>query len=540
MQLPELFRINKTRWIDSDGKRVKSTTPGAIKSTEQSKDWYADIPVVESPTERIARKKSGKRQPRRRRVRLCQNKRASQKMVREMVEAAEKKAAGLVDYIALTQRPTGELVDGFRDHLLAKGNTEQYVELTIKRIETVFAGCLFLRVADLNADKAAVWLYKQRQETLNESLDVKGIASSYKQIAEAFDVAERTVTYWRKQGAPIIPRGKTNMAEVSAWLNIRNTESMGASTSNHYVTALRSFGKWLVKSAQAIDANPFESLEKIDARTDVRKSRRVLNHEDFVRLIEAATTNPWMFRGLAGEDRSMIYVVAAYTGLRSGEIASLTRSSFELESNPPVVVVEAAYTKNKELARIPLRADLVAQLRDYLHGMEDDDKAWPGTWSEDGAKMIRGDLKAAGIEYSDARGNDYDFHALRHQFITELSRAGVSLRVAQELARHSKPELTANIYTHLSTSDTLAEVEKLAAVPQKPKSGSVGSDGDIFGPADGQAGNEKRGTLSNIAADEPIDPENEKSPAFVEKTGLFWSDADGTRTRNLRIDSPGL
>ena len=49
--------------------------------------------------------------------------------------------------------------------------------------------------------------------------------------------------------------------------------------------------------------------------------------------------------------------------------------------------------------------------------------------------MISGDLKLAGIPYEDENGDDFDFHALRHQFITDLARADVSLNVAKELAR---------------------------------------------------------------------------------------------------------
>ena len=465
MKLPDIFKVTKARWLNADGKRVKANSPGATKTRVKSKDWYAEVPVVESVLERIARKEAGIQKPRPKRVRLCQNKRASKEMLRKLIESLERKAAGLVDYVAMTQQPIGELVDRYRDHLLAKGSTDQYVGLTINRIETVFAECFFQRLVDLKAEKAAVWLYKQRQETVSEHFNTRGVASSYKEIGKAFGVAERTVMYWRKQGAPITPRGKTNLAEVSDWLNERNSRSMGASTSNHYVTALRGFGSWLVKVAKVLDANPFELLSKVDARSDIRKSRRVLTHTDFATLVHAAATNPWSFRGLTGKDRAMIYVVAAYTGLRIGEIASLTPESFELEAEPPVVNVTSAYTKNKEVARIPLRSDLVTQLRLYLESIEDGKLIWLGSWSNGGAKMIRGDLQLAGIPYTDVRGNDYDFHALRHQFITDLFRTGVSLRITQELARHSKPELTANIYTHLSVKDTHKEVEKLEAVP---------------------------------------------------------------------------
>ena len=154
--------------------------------------------------------------------------------------------------------------------------------------------------------------------------------------------------------------------------------------------------------------------------------------------------------------------------------------------------------------------------------------------------MIRGDLKAAGIPYSDAHGNDYDFHSLRHQFITDLSRAGVSLRAAQELARHSKPELTANIYTHLSAADTLAEVEKLSAVPPVQKSCIAGSVEEKFGPVPGPSSPTIPAPLSDLTLIPGSVPLYEKTAENIGFTAVSVSDADGTRTRNHRIDSPVL
>jgi integrase/recombinase XerD len=46
-------------------------------------------------------------------------------------------------------------------------------------------------------------------------------------------------------------------------------------------------------------------------------------------------------------------------------------------------------------------------------------------------------------------GRFADFHSLRHFFITNLERAGVSPKLAQTLARHSDIRLTLGIYTHV-------------------------------------------------------------------------------------------
>jgi hypothetical protein len=59
-----------------------------------------------------------------------------------------------------------------------------------------------------------------------------------------------------------------------------------------------------------------------------------------------------------------------------------------------------------------------------------------------GAKMLRRDLKAAGIPYRDASGLVFDFHSLRCETATLADQAGVSPRTVQTLMRHSTLELT--------------------------------------------------------------------------------------------------
>ena len=77
------------------------------------------------------------------------------------------------------------------------------------------------------------------------------------------------------------------------------------------------------------------------------------------------------------------------------------------------------------------------------------------------ASMLKDDLKAAKIPYTDDSGRDVDFHALRHTFITNLSRAGVHPTVAQKLARHSSIELTMKYYTHVLHESEVAAIDSL-------------------------------------------------------------------------------
>ncbi len=544
MKLPDLFKVKKTRWVDADGKRMKASTPGATKEVTTSKDWYAELPVIESAKDRIVRRRHGKKKSKGKRVRLCQNKRAAKVMLRNLIEAAERKAAGVADYSSETQQPLGELVDRYHEHLLAKGNTKEYAGLTIRRIETVFGACQFLRIADLDSETAATWLYRQRQEKVVEAYRVSGAANSYQEIADEFGVGVGTVTAWKKKGAPIQPRGETYLTEVSDWYNASQSKSMGAATSNHHVTALRGFGKWLWRNARVVERSPFELLDKIDAKSDVRKSRRALKAERFSLFVDAAKNSPKMYKGLSGQDRAMLYLLAAYTGLRASEIASTTRRSYKLDSNPAMVTVRGAYTKNSDLARIPLDSSFADQLANYFNSIEaEDGPIWPGNWNKAAAEMIRRDLKLASIPYTDENGDDYDFHALRHQFITDLARADVSLNVAKELARHSKVDLTANIYTHLSFDDKSAAIEKLGQIREDRSPFGIGSaeePNSDFGTVHGTVENAKLANLSDIL-DEAVDPpENEKSPQNVELSGLFEGSPGRARTYDKRINSPLL
>src|SRR5262249_17374569 len=73
-----------------------------------------------------------------------------------------------------------------------------------------------------------------------------------------------------------------------------------------------------------------------------------------------------------------------------------------------------------------------------------------------------------------------DFHSLRHSYLTLGGRSGIDLRTLQELAGHSKPELTAR-YTHRRLYDLAGAVEKLPNLiptdtPQEGRMKATGTD----------------------------------------------------------------
>jgi integrase len=89
--------------------------------------------------------------------------------------------------------------------------------------------------------------------------------------------------------------------------------------------------------------DPLAELRMLNASADRRHDRRPLSSDELKRLVEAAEVGKPV-EGITGRDRAMVYLLAAWTGYRKGEIASLTSSSFDLKGEPPTVTVEALYS----------------------------------------------------------------------------------------------------------------------------------------------------------------------------------------------------
>jgi len=334
----------------------------------------------------------------------CPDKRVTEQLAREAESEAARERARVADpFKAHRTRAISEHVDDYLAFLRSKGGTSKHIALTATRLNAILAGCNVERLADLNAARVADWLAQQR-----------GVG-------------------------------------------------MAAATSNHHLQAVAGFGRWLIKHRRIAD-NPLAPLAPVNTKTDRRHDRGVLSDHEFTAVIQA--TRPAVaFRGLSGDDRAMLYLTAAYTGLRASELASLTTASFDLDSKQPTVRVQAAYTKNGDEAVLPLRPDLCDLLRPYLAGRPTEAPVWPGTWVERSAKMLRNDLERAGVAYVDGDGRFRDFHSLRHRFGSELAMANVPPKVAQTLMRHSTITLTLDRYAHVGLHDTAGALDKLPPLP---------------------------------------------------------------------------
>jgi integrase/recombinase XerD len=375
------------------------------------------------------------------RVALCTDKTAAQAMLADLIRKAERQQAGIIDPASeQLARTIKEHIEEFRKHLLVKARSDKHVSETIRIISTITSACRCSVLADL-------------------------------------------------QGAA---------SRVEEYLAERVESGSSHRTINADLTAIRSFCRWLL-SKKRMHEDPTDGLTKLNEDEDPRYERRPLSDEEAQKLVEKTNTSTTVFRGLTGQDRAIMYLLAQRSGLRRGELRSLTGRSFDLISDPPTVAVKARNSKRRKKELLPLSKEIAQSLAAYLAHRNPGEPVWPGLWWHRSADMLRQDLLNAGIEPQDDEGRVVDFHGQRTTFITGLARAGVAPAMAQRLARHSDINLTMGVYTRLGMGDLAGAVNNLPELRLDSRSTAA----ELAAPSEPAAAEPQDADLSRVVASWP-------------------------------------
>ncbi len=407
------------------GKQVtRPLTEDGTRYREESTKWYVQYKDADGVWQRVPG---------------YTDKDATLQLAAELERKAERRQAGLSDpFDDHRARKLDDHLADFRRHLEAKANSEKHVEQTCNRIQRVIQGCGFARWPDVSPSLLIGWL------------------------------ADR-----------------------------RAAGEMGIKTSNYYLAAFKEFCTWMVRDRRAA-GSPLSHLGALNAETDVRRKRRALEADEFSRLVAAAASGPPV-QEVAGPDRAMLYVLAAWTGYRRRELSSVTTRSLDLDATPATVRVEAGYSKRRRHDVVPLHPTVALRLKVWLarrQPLSPDEPLFalrcPGGGLRRTSKMMWLDLESARtawigeaatpkerierersdyLTYRDEAGLYADFHSNRHTFISNLGKAGVPPKVAQELARHSDINLTMRIYSHVGMNDRAKAVGILPEPPALTGSG---------------------------------------------------------------------
>ena len=383
----------------------------------------------------------------------------------------------LGNYYARFRDGTGQSVErstGCRDET----NARQLLARWEREAEQIHAGVL--DAGALSTARAAGGPIESAIEAYEQSLLVAEVSQTYRTNAV------RAIRRLHDElGLEVVRDLRRD--RVESWFATAIAADMSAAARNYYRQSIVSFANWLVQTKRLRESD-LAGLPVADRRSDPRRQRRALTPDEITRLLEVAARRPLddartVRRGErkgqaaaelrpevvarlleVGRERALVYRTLVYTGLRVGELRTLTVARLSLTEGAECVELEAANEKNRAGSTLPLRADLAADLRAWIAEKRLAPADLLFTVPAGLRRILDRDLAAAGIPKRDERNRTVDVHAMRTTFGTLLSATGTAPRTAQAAMRHADIKLTMNTYTDPKLLDVRKAVERLPAL----------------------------------------------------------------------------
>ena len=256
------------------------------------------------------------------------------------------------------------------------------------------------------------------------------------------DKKERHLNLWQETlGIETLSDLDGILPRVEAVLRELNEQGRAGRTLRNIADAITTFCNWAVARGYLLES-PLAVLGKID--TTPIWERRALTLEEIRELLRVAP-----------EHQRLLCLTAMLSGLRAGELQSLTRNHLDTELCG--LKLDAAWTKNRRNGFQPLPEKLVKQLaanadsgivaqlyKRFFPRFPFAESALLYVPSHP-ARELDEDLVAAGIPKETKEGK-LDFAALRNSYVTLAVEAGANVKELQTLARHRTPDLSLNVY----------------------------------------------------------------------------------------------
>lgn len=310
----------------------------------------------------------------------------------------------------------------FEQSLKAKGRTSKHIRETVSGIREICTRCSFTYWRDITASKVDYYLGQKREDRV------------------------------------IVVDGQE-----------KRIKGTSARTYNHKLKAFKQFCAWMVKEGRAIDS-PVTHLTALNTDVDRRHIRRALTPDEARGLLTAAAQAKLLY-SMTGPERALLYRLAIETGLRAGEIRSLSAESFDPKTR--TTTVQAAHSKHRQQDIIYLQKDTATLLQDRIRHKTPKTPLFTLPCKGNMILMLKADLKAAKIPYQDEHGHYADFHSFRHTLGTWLRQSGVHPKIAQEIMRHADINLTMNTYTHVLLEGKTQAIDALPDLAIHPNGGNT-------------------------------------------------------------------
>jgi integrase len=281
--------------------------------------------------------------------------------------------------------------------------------------------------------------------------------------------AKRKVQNRENRIFDIKPEAKMTFRELTDWyLDLEKVKSMSYfPTLKIYLKKFNSeFGNTTVNQIKAVDLENLQAKRKAKGKADstvdqeiaaarvvikagfdndlvggdtlkvFKKVKRLLKRNSNVR---DKIVTPEQFRALLNAAPPHLLAILAtgfYTGMRRGEILSLSWSKVDLKNR--VIRLEAEDAKNRQARIVPICNELYDILETIPRALHDEHVfLYKGKPVRDIRTGLKKACKDAGINYGRNQRDGFVFQDLRRCFNTYMRKAGVTEPVITGMTRHS-------------------------------------------------------------------------------------------------------
>lgn len=229
-----------------------------------------------------------------------------------------------------------------------------------------------------------------------------------------------------------------------------------------------------------IPYNPADAVRapKVERDSDGAGEMKVWTREELETFLDSSAT-----------DRLFpMWRLAAWTGMRRGEVCGLTWRDVDLDAGT-VTVQRARVTVTSGDIReskpktatgrrqVELDNETLAALRTWRKRQKLESEEWPGEWPAHGLVFTLEDGSALHPDFltrtfqtlgKKAKVPQIRLHDLRHTHATLLIAAGVPVKVVSERLGHSTPSFTMTVYQHVLPGMQREAVQLVADAKQNP------------------------------------------------------------------------
>ncbi len=208
-----------------------------------------------------------------------------------------------------------------------------------------------------------------------------------------------------------------------------------------------------------ISRKPYVKLKLNGIKTQSKK--KTITLDEFNMLIERYK-HPRKDKVLESDNYIVALYIGLYTGIRISECLGLKREDVDLQNNVISInkQIQRVGTLTKETTlksdasyrKLPISNELHEILKNHFRKYPESEYV---IFGKDMNFISSEKLRKSLARSCERLGIKFNYHMLRHMFITQLYNKGVDIKVAQSLAGHSSYQTTADIYTELDQEKTV-------------------------------------------------------------------------------------